>query len=312
MCVYIIRSYTSTTEEPKFNPQTTIPVTQTPIEHDQKPFETPPRRILTPPTNLTPNLPDPSEKSDEYNNHIQLPRRSARIEAQNKNSLSERVLEIAGQQLRKTNTKTPKQQVRKPTTSNLRDLLNKRRQDKQMGTPHNQSTITPERTNENNINEIYQIMDSNIKITKDDLFRTPSSMGHCVSSHFFMGAEIAEQFDHFYPRIKQEAWTTLAPWSVFANNDPYSRRWIYSLVTKLKHCHKAFYNPLKESPILTREHAEKRGVRNIRLPEVGCGIDKLQWRSVKRILADVFDQTTVSVTVCINPPQRRELLGSNT
>ena len=48
-----------------------------------------------------------------------------------------------------------------------------------------------------------------------------------------------------------------------------------------------------------RNHAETHGVTNIRLPELGCGLDKLQPSIVNTILHEVFQKTKVGITVCI-------------
>ena len=121
-------------------------------------------------------------------------------------------------------------------------------------------------------------------------------------SDFFMGTWIAMKFDRLYPRIKQEASKTMTPVSVFAYYDPYSRRWIYTITTKLKYFHQPFYVSLKQSFLLMRKHAEKLGVSNIRLPEKGCRIDQLQLRTVSKVPTEVFDRTNVSVTVFTKPP----------
>ena len=140
---------------------------------------------------------------------------------------------------------------------------------------------------------------SQVTIVEDDVFETSSSMGHCVSSDFFMGAGIAKRFERLYPKIKTEACKKLTPGSVLAFYDFYSRSWIYNFVTKPKYFHKPFYDALRNSLILMRNHAEVHRVKNIRLPEFGCGLDKLQSPIVHKNLHEVFQQTNVCITVCI-------------
>ena len=48
-----------------------------------------------------------------------------------------------------------------------------------------------------------------------------------------------------------------------------------------------------------RDHAEAHRVKNIRLPYLGCSLDKLQSTIVHKILLEVFQQTDVSITVCV-------------
>ena len=126
-------------------------------------------------------------------------------------------------------------------------------------------------------------------------------MGHCVSSDFHMGAGIAAKFNQLYPQIKQEASKNLTPGSVFAYHDKNSRRWIYNLVTKFKFFHKPFYESLRMSLQLMRNHAEHNRVHHIRLPKLGCGLDNLQWQVVHKILRETFQRSTVNITVCFPP-----------
>ena len=57
-----------------------------------------------------------------------------------------------------------------------------------------------------------------------------------------------------------------------------------------------------------RNHAEAHGVKNIRLPPLGCGIDKLPPSIMIKILHEVFHQTEVGITVCI---RRHNLMKCN-
>ena len=149
------------------------------------------------------------------------------------------------------------------------------------------------------LNEIQEHKKTSVTIVEGDLLGTSSSMGHCFFPIFFMGAGIAKRFKRLHSQMKDQAFTTLTPGSVFAYYDLYSRRWISILVTKQKYFHKPFFDSRKNSPILMRNHAEAHCVKNIRLPDLGCGLDKLQSPILHKILHEVFQQTDVSITVCI-------------
>ena len=86
---------------------------------------------------------------------------------------------------------------------------------------------------------------------------------------------------------------------MFAFYDYCSRRWIYNLVTKPNYFQKPFCEALKNSFILMRNPAVSHGVRNIRLPEIGCSLDKLQPSRVHEIRQAVFQQANVFITVCV-------------
>ena len=184
-------------------------VTAEPASIHQAPRAEQPRRILTPPAYLTAQLPDSSEESDEYAENNTAPRRSARIQEQQTKRLGERVLEVAGQQLQQTRSskRTNHDNQYKPETLNL---LNNRRQQRQqmqfvqrLGATQEGTTSKNSRTDLNEIQAPKKT--SQVTIVEDNLFGTSSSMGHCVSSVFFMGAGIAKRFDRLYPKMKREA-----------------------------------------------------------------------------------------------------------
>ena len=86
-----------TVDQPDTAPEMEEPLT---IPHAQRLEQ--PRRILTPVQYLTAHLPDSSEESDKYVEVTTAPRRSIKIQEQHINRLSERLLELAGQQLQRT------------------------------------------------------------------------------------------------------------------------------------------------------------------------------------------------------------------
>ena len=99
--------------------------------------------------------------------------------------------------------------------------------------------------------------------------------------------------------MKDQAPTTIKPGSVFAYYEIYSQRWIYNLVTKQKYFHKPIYGSLKNSLTLMRDHAQAHRVKDVRLANLGCNLDKIQSQIVHKNLLEVFQQTDVSITVCV-------------
>ena len=54
---------------------------------------------------------------------------------------------------------------------------------------------------------------------------------------------------------------------------------------------------------MIRNHAERKKIKHICLPNVGCGLDNLQWQLVQKILRDVFQSSIEKTTVCFRPRQ---------
>ena len=240
-----------------------------------------PGRVLTPPEHLTAQIPDSSEKSDESVEPTGALRRSERIQNQNQNRYQDfRFFEAAGKQFRKMQSTKRTSQGERKEASNFVDLLNNRRKERQQmqfvqqtGAQQSGSNMKKQRLDFNAIEDDTR---RNIRIVRENLFSRNYSMGHCVSSDFHMGAGIAAKLNQLYPQIIQEASKNLTPGSVFAYHDKNSRRWIYNLVTKFKFFHKPFYESLRMSLQLMRNHAEHNGVHHIRLPKLGCGLHNLQ------------------------------------
>ena len=68
-------------------------------------------------------------------------------------------------------------------------------------------------------------------------------------------------------------------------------------VTKPRYFHKPSYNTLKASLGSLRKHIEELGVKELCMPRVGCGLDRLEWKQVKEIICEVCKDLELSVTV---------------
>lgn len=51
-----------------------------------------------------------------------------------------------------------------------------------------------------------------------------------------------------------------------------------------------------------RDHMVKYEVKEVAIPQIGCGIDGLKWDEVSKRLHKVFDGTDVVITVYIYVP----------
>ena len=212
---------------------------------------------LTPPVNLTADIPEASDSSDENPETIQPVRRSDRIATQPQPNF--KLIEAAGRQLKTSNPIKRTSQGETKEARNFIDLLKNRRLERQqkqfVQRPGSQQEGANEKRSRPDINEICQTR-YNVNIVYDNICSS-SSMAHCVSSDFAMGVGIADQFDRLYPRIKTQSSKNLAPGSVFAYYDKYSRRWIYNLVTKRKFFNKPSIASLRSSLLLMRDHAQR-------------------------------------------------------
>ena len=152
---------------------------------------------------------------------------------------------MAGQQLQRTRSAQRTNRGQSVEARNFVDFLNNRRQQRQERQFVQRLGATQQRTskkrNRTDMNELKIAQrTSRMSIVEDNLFGTSSSMGHCVSSDFFIGAGIADRLAQLYPKMKTEACSGQTLGSIFAFYGQYSKRWIYYLITKPKFFHKFF------------------------------------------------------------------------
>jgi O-acetyl-ADP-ribose deacetylase (regulator of RNase III) len=76
-------------------------------------------------------------------------------------------------------------------------------------------------------------------------------------------------------------------------------RFIYYLVTKDRTgggCYPT-YSALESSLKAMREHMINNEVKELAMPTIGCGLDRLQWDKVEGMLRDVFGNDDLNITV---------------
>ena len=85
-------------------------------------------------------------------------------------------------------------------------------------------------------------------------------------------------------------------------------RYIYNLITKEKYNGKPTYDTLKQSLIKMKEHMVSKGVKEVSMPKIGCGLDLLKWELVKPIIEDVFQDSKIKITIFyMSKEEAREL-----
>lgn len=76
-------------------------------------------------------------------------------------------------------------------------------------------------------------------------------------------------------------------------------RFIYYLVTKPVTAAgvKPTYETLEGSLTAMRNHMVTNGVKDLAIPQIGCGLDGLQWDQVDARIRSVFGETDIEITV---------------
>lgn len=137
-----------------------------------------------------------------------------------------------------------------------------------------------------------------IMTEKRDLFTVPQGyyLAHCISADFALGAGIAKTFDEVYNmRFK-----------LFREYDDYTYDGgnallidnVFNLVTKPKCYHKPRYDAVRKALETMKDIMEANAITKLAMPRIGCGLDKLSWDEVYKIICEVFEDTDVEILIC--------------
>lgn len=118
-------------------------------------------------------------------------------------------------------------------------------------------------------------------------------IAHCISADFVLGMGIAKQIeDRFHIRniLKQANFPITGPCCILCGP-------IINLVTKEKYYHKPTLNTLRISLMKMRILCKKNNIISVRMPRIGCGLDKLNWNDVKPIIEEIFSDSEIEIEV---------------
>ena len=124
-----------------------------------------------------------------------------------------------------------------------------------------------------------------------NLFESKDSLARCISSDFEMSAGIARSFKCKFPYNFPES--TNSPHFVQKVED----RFISYSVTNKRFFQKPTYDSLRQSLEAMTNHANKHNVTQISMPKAVCGLDRLEWYKVERLIKEICSQSFLTITV---------------
>ena len=145
-----------------------------------------------------------------------------------------------------------------------------------------------------------------MKFTEEqaDLFELPDNfcLAHCVSNDHKWGAGIAVEFNKKFPGmknycIKETKRLRLQNPVVIPYITPDKSKIIFNLVTKNVYYHKPTYDSLHACLKQMYDYCKVIKVKNLGLPLIGCGLDKLSWKKVKEDIKDTFKDLDINIVV---------------
>lgn len=120
---------------------------------------------------------------------------------------------------------------------------------------------------------------------------------HCISADFALGAGIAKSFDSLYGiRSKLIKWFD-EPGREVKIGSAVLIDGVFNLVTKPRYFNKPTYSSLQLALLDMREQCVSLGIERLVMPRIGCGLDRLDWDTVRDLIKRVFRDADVEITV---------------
>ena len=132
----------------------------------------------------------------------------------------------------------------------------------------------------------------------DTIFENQTAVAHCISADAKMSKGFAETISNHISGLQEYCYKSKAfVGSVIPFWDNDANRFIYNLVTKNKFFEKPTLENLRISLENMRGHALLNNVQIITMPKIGCGLDKLFWNEVLKILKDTFTDSGILIQI---------------
>ena len=132
----------------------------------------------------------------------------------------------------------------------------------------------------------------------ETIFQDNTAIAHCISADAKMSKGFAETIcrrvnglQEYCRKIKQSVGSIIPYWDAESNN------FIYNLVTKSKFFEKPTLDNLRMSLETMRGHALLNNITKISMPKIGCGLDKLQWTDVFKLIQDTFTYSGIQIQI---------------
>lgn len=136
-----------------------------------------------------------------------------------------------------------------------------------------------------------------------DLFTCPDNyyLAQCISADFAMGKGIAVEFNKRYNMkniLKNTYPDYLAQWKADGRKfDCILIDRVFNLITKERYFNKPTYESISGSLDKMKTICLENSVKNLAIPVIGCGLDRLKWDRVSEIIKDIFSDTDIEIII---------------
>lgn len=125
---------------------------------------------------------------------------------------------------------------------------------------------------------------------------------HCISADFALGAGIAKQFNQYFDMknklINKYHNLAIEDWDKGNCGFCIKEDRVLNLITKRNYWLKPTYQTLQNALFSMKKIIIKNNIQKIVMPIIGCGLDRLEWGKVSKIIKDVFNDIDIEILVC--------------
>ena len=133
---------------------------------------------------------------------------------------------------------------------------------------------------------------------ENSILQQPISIGHCISADAQMSKGFAQYSSERVPRLRRTCRrANLLKDQVLPFWHSSSRRYVFNLVTREKYSDKPDLQTLATTLQNMQAHATMHGISAIAIPKLGCGLDKMNWQDVVKLLRDIFAYSEIQIVV---------------
>lgn len=116
----------------------------------------------------------------------------------------------------------------------------------------------------------------------------------CISGDLAMGAGIALEFNKRFDTKNRICQHTTPPVQIGACIEANP---VICMVTKKHYYKKPTYDTMRLALHVLRARVMKAQIQRLMMPRIGCGLDKLNWDTVREDIEDIFEGILVDIDV---------------
>lgn len=137
-----------------------------------------------------------------------------------------------------------------------------------------------------------------------DLFTVPEDyfLAHCISADFGMGRGVVIKFNQYFDMknklINKYHNLAIEDWDKGNCGFCIKEDRVFNLITKRNYWLKPTYQTLQNALFSMKKIIIKNNIQKVAMPIIGCGLDRLEWDKVSKIIKDVFNDIDIEILVC--------------